>query len=76
MPLNDANRVWSDSNLIGNIQFRFPFDIENTRLNLFLQIQNLYNTDYVLGFDINAFGNRYYNPAAKRNFVLGLKVDF
>lgn len=76
MPLNDANSVWSESNLIGNIQFRFPLDFEKTRVNLYLQIQNLYNEDYVLGFDINAFGNRYYNPAAKRNFVLGMKIDF
>lgn len=76
IPLNDANTVWSESNLIGNIQFRFPVNFDKTRLNLYLQIQNLYNEDYVLGFDINAFGNRYYNPAAKRNFVLGMKVDF
>ncbi|GGG63774.1 TonB-dependent receptor [Epilithonimonas arachidiradicis] len=76
MPLNDANSVWSEPNLIGNIQFRFPLDFDKTRANLYLQIQNLYNEDYVLGFDINAFGNRYYNPAAKRNFVLGIKVDF
>ena len=75
-PLNDANTVFSDSSLIGNIQFRYPVNLERTRMNLFLQIQNVYNTDYVLGFDINAFGNRYYNPAAKRNFVLGVKVDF
>jgi len=75
-PLNDANSVWSEPNLIGNIQFRFPVDFEKTRVNLYLQIQNLYNENYVLGFDINAFGNRYYNPAAKRNFVLGMKVDF
>lgn len=76
MPLNDANTVWSEPNLIGNIQFRYPIDFEKTRVNLYLQIQNLYNEDYVLGFDINAFGNRYYNPAAKRNFVLGMKMDF
>ncbi|MCX8532860.1 TonB-dependent receptor [Chryseobacterium luquanense] len=76
MPLNDANSVWSESNLIGNIQFRFPLDFEKTKVNLYLQIQNLYNEDYVLGFDVNAFGNRYYNPAAKRIFVLGMKVDF
>lgn len=76
IPLNDANSVWSEPNLIGNIQFRFPVDFEKTRVNLYLQIQNLYNDNYVLGFDINAFGNRYYNPAAKRNFVLGMKVDF
>jgi iron complex outermembrane receptor protein len=76
IPLNDANSVWSESSFVGNIQFRVPVDFEKTRLNLYLQIQNLYNTDYVLGFDINAFGNRFYNPAAKRNFVFGMKVDF
>lgn len=76
IPLNDANSVYSKSNLIGNIQFRFPVDFEKTRVNLYLQVQNLYNEEYVLGFDINAFGNRYYNPAAKRNFILGMKVDF
>lgn len=76
IPLNDANSVWSESSLVGNIQFRFPVDFEKTRVNVYLQIQNLYNEDYVSGFDINAFGNRYYNPAAKRNFVLGMKVDF
>jgi iron complex outermembrane receptor protein len=76
IPLNDANSVYSKSNLIGNIQFRFPVDFEKTRMNLYLQVQNLYNEDYVSGFDINAFGNRYYNPAAKRNFILGMKVDF
>lgn len=76
MPLNDANSVWSEAYFIGNIQFRFPVKIDKTKVDLFLQIQNLYNEEYVLGFDINAFGNRYYNPAAKRNFVLGVKIDF
>jgi len=76
IPLNDANSVWSEPSLVGNIQFRFPFELDRTRLNLFLKIQNLYNEDYVSGFDINAFGNRYYNPAAKRNFIFGVKIDF
>lgn len=76
IPLNDANSVWSEPSVVGNIQLRFPFELDRTRLNIFLQIQNLYNEDYVSGFDINAFGNRYYNPAAKRNFVFGVKVNF
>lgn len=76
MPLNDANSVWSAPSFVGNIQFRFPLELSDTKLNLYLQIQNLYNTEYVLGFDINAFGNRFYNPAAKRNFIIGMKVDF
>jgi len=76
MPLNDANTVLSDASFVGNIRFGFPLAFEKTRVNLSLQIQNLYNTDYVSGFDINAFGNRFYNPAAKRNFIFGVRMDF
>ncbi|WP_312766231.1 TonB-dependent receptor [Epilithonimonas sp.] len=76
MPLNDASNVWSESTLVGNIQFRVPLKVDRSTYNFFLQIQNLYNTDYVLGFDINAFGGRYYNPSAKRNFILGVQMNF
>ena len=76
IPLNDANTVWSESSFVGNLQFKYPFTIQNSQVNFFLQIQNIFNEEYVLGFDINAFGNRFYNPAAKRNFVFGVKADF
>ncbi len=75
-PLNDANSVWSEPSFIGNVQFRYPVMIEKTNLNLQLQIQNLYNKEYVLGYDINAFGNRFYNPAAKRTFHFGVQFQF
>jgi iron complex outermembrane receptor protein len=35
-------------------------------------IDNLLNENYSLGNDLNAFGNRFYNPAAKRNYFFGL----
>lgn len=76
IPLNDMNTIWSKSSLVGNIQFRYPVRLEKTQLNFYLQIQNLYNTEYVSGFDINAFGSRFYNPATRRNFILGIKVNF
>lgn len=76
IPLNDANSVFSDESLIGNLQFRYPINFDETKLNLQFQIQNLYNTEYVSGFDINAFGSRFYNPAAKRNFIFGVNVEF
>ena len=76
MPLNDSNSVWSDSSLIGNLQLRYPVFVEKTKLYLQFQIQNLYNSEYVLGYDVNAFGNRFYNPAAKRNFHFGLRAEF
>lgn len=76
LALNDSNSVWSKESMVGNIQFRFPIQSGETTYNLSLQIQNLYNTDYVQGFDINAFGNRFYNPAAKRNFIFGVHMIF
>lgn len=76
IPLNDANTVWSEPSLLSNLQFRFPVSLEKNTLSLFFQIQNLYNEDLVLGFDINAFGNRFYNPSAKRNFIFGASFSF
>ncbi|MDQ1097058.1 MULTISPECIES: TonB-dependent receptor [Chryseobacterium] len=76
IPLNDANSVWSESSFVGNIQFRYTLYFEGTKVSLQLQVQNLYNEDYGSGFDINAFGNRFYNPAAKRNFVFGVNIGF
>ncbi len=70
--LNDANSVQSEPSLAGTITVRYPFSFKTFDCNFNVQIQNLYNTDYVLGYDINAFGGRYYNPAAKRNFNLGV----
>lgn len=75
-PLNDANSVWSEPSLVSNLQVKVPFIIGAAQIALQFQIQNLYNREYVLGYDINAFGNRYYNPAAKRNFSLGLNAEF
>lgn len=76
IPLNDANSVWSDASFVGNIQFRYPLLFDKTQINMLFQIQNLYNTEYVLGYDINAFGNRFYNPAAKRTFNFGVNFIF
>lgn len=76
IPLNDANSVWSDASFVGNIQFCYPLLFDKTQVNMLFQIQNLYNTEYVLGYDINAFGNRFYNPAAKRTFNFGVNFIF
>ncbi|WP_313504431.1 TonB-dependent receptor [Kaistella carnis] len=76
IPLNDANSVWSDASFVGNIQFRYPLLFDKTQVNMLFQIQNLYNTEYVWGYDINAFGNRFYNPAAKRTFNFGVNFIF
>lgn len=74
--LNDANSVASEPSLIGNLVFEFPLKLNNSILNFKVQMNNIYNTKYVLGYDINAFGGRFYNPAATRSFTAGMTIDF
>ncbi|KIC92336.1 TonB-dependent receptor plug domain-containing protein [Flavihumibacter sp. ZG627] len=44
-------------------------------LNWFAGADNLFNTTYSLGNDINAFGGRYYNVAPGRNYYAGLRIQ-
>ncbi len=77
MPLNDANSVFSDPFHL--VQLKITW---NRRINQALQVQlfagvdNLLNEKYSLGNDINAFGNRFFNPAPERNYYGGVKVFF
>ncbi|MBW8360641.1 MAG: TonB-dependent receptor plug domain-containing protein [Kaistella sp.] len=73
-PMNDSNTVIDKPSFIGNVSFNYPVKSFRFDVDFKLSIQNLYNTTYSLGYDINAFGNRFYNPAAKRNFTLGIHV--
>ncbi|HEY4149770.1 MAG TPA: TonB-dependent receptor, partial [Chitinophagaceae bacterium] len=47
----------------------------NMKLNLYVGADNLLNENYSLGDDINATGGRYYNPAAGRNYYVGLSFQ-
>lgn len=75
IPLNDANSVMAKPSLIGNISLNYPLKSDIFRGDLKLSVQNIYNAAYSLGFDINAFGNRYYNPAAGRNYLISINFN-
>ncbi|MEO1022973.1 MAG: TonB-dependent receptor [Bacteroidota bacterium] len=76
IPLNDANTVSSD-----------PFHVVKTKLGIrrvirgvvgveaFWTLDNVLNEDYSLGFDINPFGERYFQPAPQRNYTIGITLD-
>ncbi len=72
IPLNDANTVIAPSSLVGNLSAALPVKLSGSEMMLKFSVQNLYNAKYSLGYDINAFGSRYYNPAAERNFLVSL----
>jgi len=69
--LNDGNSVKEKGFIVGNLKVLLPFNYKNKELNVYFGAQNIYNTKYSAGYDLNAFGNRFYNPAATTNFYIG-----
>lgn len=72
--LNDANSIEEKDYLIGNFYVDSTFKFNELNLSIYAGIQNLYNAKYSAGYDLNAFGNRFYNPAATTNFYIGTRL--
>ncbi|HLV52744.1 MAG TPA: TonB-dependent receptor [Cryomorphaceae bacterium] len=77
MPLDDGNTVWSEEFHLLQVKGTWETAVSSKfRLRLFAGVDNVLNEKYSLGNDINAFGNRYFNPAPIRNFYAGLELIF
>lgn len=74
LPLNDANSYWADPYHI--LQAKIRWKIPRSPIHIFGGWDNLLNQSYSLGHDINAFGQRFYNPAPLRNFYAGLELNW
>lgn len=75
MPLNDGNSVFSEKFHLLQAKGTWMWSLKNNRkLQVFAGIDNLLNERYSLGNDINAFGNRFFNPAPTRNYYGGIKI--
>ncbi len=77
IPLRDDNTIYSESfNLVQTkIGYRATF-FKGVEADLYFGIDNLLDERYSLGYDINAFGGRYFQPAAERNWFLGVKLNY
>jgi iron complex outermembrane receptor protein len=75
IPLNDANTVNQDSyNLLGTrLGWRETFG-SRWDVELYGGVDNLLDEDYSLGNDLNAFANRFFQPAPGINFYGGFKL--
>lgn len=72
--LNDAQTVYAKSYQLLDAKLSWQKSVQNYRLTLNFGANNILNNDYSLGNDLNAFGSRYFNPAAKRNFMGGISL--
>jgi len=75
LPLNDGNTVFAPHyNLLeAKIGWQHLFS-HKTKFEIYGGVDNILNENYSLGDDLNAVGNRYYNPAPLRNYYVGIKV--
>lgn len=72
IPLDDGNTVYADAYQDVSIKAGYRFRLTgNLRSELFAGVRNLLDQKFSLGNDLNAFGGRYYQSAAPRNYYLG-----
>ena len=76
IPLNDANTVYSDAYQLVDFKIGWQHLLQNGKLEIFAGINNLLDVTYSLGNDLNAYGERYYQPAPARNYYGGLAYRF
>jgi iron complex outermembrane receptor protein len=73
--LNDAATVYAEGYELLQAKMSKQFKWKQNYIQLFAGADNLLNQTYSLGNDINAAGNRYFNPAPLRNTYMGIKFN-
>jgi iron complex outermembrane receptor protein len=75
--LNDANSAYASSyHLLGSrLGYKKDFS-KKISTEIFVGADNIFNTKYSLGNDINAAAGRYYNAAPGRNYYAGIIFKF
>ena len=73
---NNSNTAQVDSYQRLRLQGRKGLDFSWGEVDVFAGINNLLNASYFDNIRLNAFGGRFYEPAAGRNFFGGLSFGF
>lgn len=77
MYADNANSVKIDDYFLVDVRISAEFQISSkVKALTFVQIRNLTNTEYNGSVSINAFGGRYYEPSAPRNYLGGIALQF
>lgn len=77
IPLNEANTFYAPSYNLVQTKIGWEHKLsDRSRLEIFGGIDNLLNEKYSLGDDLDAVGNRFFNPSALRNYYAGFNIRF
>lgn len=70
---DNANEVQVDPYTTLNLRFGTVYEKENLKAEPFLGVNNILSTEYYDNVRLNAFGGRYYEPAADWHFYVGTR---
>ncbi len=75
--LNDANSAYASSYNLLSAKLGYKKDFHGKiQADIFAGADNLFDTKYSLGNDINAAAGRYYNAAPGRNYYAGIILQY
>jgi iron complex outermembrane receptor protein len=77
IPLNEANTFFAPHYNLVQAKIGWQHTLSNkAKLDIYAGVDNLLNEKYSLGDDLDAVGNRFYNPSALRNYYAGFNIRF
>ncbi|HEU4708362.1 MAG TPA: TonB-dependent receptor, partial [Methylophilaceae bacterium] len=74
--VDDVNSASTSSYTIFNIRAGFEQKIAQWRLSEFVRVENIFDKDYIGSVRVNDSNSRFYEPAAGRNWLLGLNAGY
>lgn len=74
--VNDANDDAAPSYTIFNIRAGFSQDINHWRFSEYVRVENIFDRDYIGSVRVNDSNARYFEPAAGRNYLVGLNAAY
>lgn len=74
--VNDTNTDAAPSYTIFNIRAGFSQDINHWRLSEYVRVENIFDRDYIGSVRVNDSNARYFEPAAGRNYLVGLNAAY
>ena len=73
---DDMNQFKVPSFFLSNLALKNAFSIKDLEITVGLQIRNLFDEKYFDNIRLNAFGNRFYEPASLRSYLFSLSTNF
>jgi iron complex outermembrane receptor protein len=73
---DDKNQFKVPSFFLSNLGLKNTYRIKDLDITAGFQIRNLFDEKYYDNIRLNAFGNRFYEPASLRSYIFSLSTNF